>query len=291
MRYLASDAPIRPLHRARKPILHISPQLRIHRELRRLGTLSTTLSVSLGGRGSIFNAATSDRGIALQLSGDHRRRTAEPTRDLSHPTTTREQDRDLLPLGERQIRPDTGTRARGGTPPPLRNHRTPMLGNTPASTAAFSLDTPRAIASQNRTRCSRRPAGGCPPQRVPAAAARLHARFLLAIATPHPQALRQPVESTPSSTGHKQPDPTHPTDTPPETGPDPSDQPPPEPSTPNDPQATTQPATAAATTPGRVTRNEISSHTRKCRKPGRRHRYSDSLPRTRSHDRNVHDVR
>ena len=71
-----------------------------------------------------------------------------------------------------------------------------MLGNTPASTAAFSLDAPRAIASQNRTRCSRRPAGGCPPQRVPAAAARLHARFLLGIATPQRQALRQPVEST-----------------------------------------------------------------------------------------------
>ena len=38
-----------------------------------------------------------------------------------------------------------------------------MLGNTPASTAAFSLDAPRAIASQNRTRCSRRPAGGVHP--------------------------------------------------------------------------------------------------------------------------------
>src|SRR2546423_15508951 len=59
-----------------------------------------------------------------------------------------------------------------------------MLGNTPASTAAFSLDAPRAIASQNRTRCSLRPAGGCPPQRVPAAAARSKARFLLGIATP-----------------------------------------------------------------------------------------------------------
>ena len=60
-----------------------------------------------------------------------------------------------------------------------------MLGNTPASTAAFSLDAPRAIASQNRTRCSRRPADGCPPQRVPAAAARFHARFLLGITTPN----------------------------------------------------------------------------------------------------------
>jgi len=100
-----SDAPIRPLHRPSKPILHIGPQLRIDRELRRLGTLSATLSVSLGGRRSIFNAATSDRGIALQLSGDRRRRTTEPTRDLSHPTTTRKQHRDLLPLGERQITP------------------------------------------------------------------------------------------------------------------------------------------------------------------------------------------
>ena len=105
MRYRTRDAPIRPLHRPRKPILHISPQLRIHRELRRLGTLSATLSMPLGGRGSILNAATSDRSIALQLSGDRRRRTTEPTRDLSHPTTTREQDRDLLPLGERQITP------------------------------------------------------------------------------------------------------------------------------------------------------------------------------------------
>src|SRR6266568_2933784 len=84
-------------------------------------------------------------------------------------------------------------------PPPLRNHRTPMLGRTPASTAAFSLDAPRAIASQNLTRCSLRPAGGCPPQRVPAAAARSKARFLLGIATPQRWALRQPVESTTSS--------------------------------------------------------------------------------------------
>src|SRR5436305_6417275 len=71
-----------------------------------------------------------------------------------------------------------------------------MLGRTPASTAAFSLDAPRAIASQNRTRCSLRPAGGCPPQRVPAAAARFHARLFLAMTTPQRQALRQPVEST-----------------------------------------------------------------------------------------------
>ena len=50
-------------------------------------------------------AGRSDRSVALQLSRDRRRRTTEPTRDLSHPRTTREQDRDLLPLGEGQITP------------------------------------------------------------------------------------------------------------------------------------------------------------------------------------------
>src|SRR5436309_15914634 len=107
-------------------------------------------------------------------------------------------------------------------PPPLRNHRTPMLANTPASTAAFSLDAPRAIAAQNRTRCSLRPAGGCPPQRVPAAAARLHARLFLAMTTPQRQALRQPVESTPSSPAHTPLGHDHQTDTPHKTPPDPA---------------------------------------------------------------------
>ena len=61
---------------------------------------------------------------------------------------------------------------------------------------ASTVDAPRAIASQNRTRCSRRPAGGRPLPRAPAAVARTNAAFLLGIATPHRPALRQPVEST-----------------------------------------------------------------------------------------------
>ena len=66
------DAPVRPLHRPRKPVLPIGPQLRVDRELRRLGSLSATLRMPLSGRGSIFNSAASDRSIALQLSGDRR---------------------------------------------------------------------------------------------------------------------------------------------------------------------------------------------------------------------------
>src|SRR5664280_819658 len=97
-----------------------------------------------------------------------------------------------------------------------------MLGNTPASTAAFSLDAPRAIACQNLTRCSLRPAGGCPPQRVPAAAARSKARFLLGMTTPQRQALRQPVEPAPSTTAHTLGDHDRPVDTPRRTQTDPS---------------------------------------------------------------------
>ena len=100
-----------------------------------------------------------------------------------------------------------------------------MLGRTPASTAARSLDAPRAIASQNRTTCSRRPAGGRPLPRFPAAAARLRAGLLLGIATPQRRALRQPVEFTPSSTGHTPGDHDHPADTPHRTQTDPSPRP------------------------------------------------------------------
>ena len=124
-----------------------------------------------------------------------------------------------------------------------------MLGRTPASTAAFSLDAPRAIASQNRTRCSRRPAGGCPPQRVPAAAARLHARFLLGIATPQRQALRQPVESTPSTTARTPPARARPSDTTRRTPPDQAARPCPARTTPNDPPAANRATTAASETP------------------------------------------
>src|SRR5436190_1643338 len=99
------NAPVGPLHRPRKPVLHIATQLRVDSELRRLGTSSATVRMPLRGRGPILRPAGASRSVALQLSGDRRRRTTQLTRDLSHPTTTSEQDRDLLPLGEGQITP------------------------------------------------------------------------------------------------------------------------------------------------------------------------------------------
>src|SRR5436189_5117351 len=82
-----------------------------------------------------------------------------------------------------------------GIPPPSRNHRTPTGPDTPASAAAASLDSPRAIAAQNRTRCSRRPTGGRPGDRIAGRPARAGALLLPLIATPLAQALRRPIES------------------------------------------------------------------------------------------------
>src|ERR1039458_2031036 len=124
-----------------------------------------------------------------------------------------------------------------------------MLGRTPAPTAAFSLDAPRAIASQNLTRCSLRPAGGRPRPRLPAAVARSMARLLLGIATPPRWALGPPVESPPSSPARTPPDPNHPADTTRRTPPDPARPPTPTRTTQDGPLAANHADPAASRTP------------------------------------------
>ena len=70
-------------------------------------------------------------------------------------------------------------------PPHARNQRTPTAGDTPAATAASSLDRHRATSSQNLCRCSRRPTGGRPGERIRRRRARSAPRRLIAaIATP-----------------------------------------------------------------------------------------------------------
>jgi hypothetical protein len=81
-------------------------------------------------------------------------------------------------------------------PPASRNHRVPTTGDTPASTAASSLDRPAAIDAQNRRRSSRRATPGPPGERVTARSARSDRRFRVPIATPSLGVLRRPPEST-----------------------------------------------------------------------------------------------
>src|ERR1700733_15648716 len=81
-------------------------------------------------------------------------------------------------------------------PPPSRNHRTPTTPDTPASAAASMLVAPLAIAAQNRWRCSRRPTGGRPGERIAGRPARSDTQpFRLPIATLLDQALQRPLES------------------------------------------------------------------------------------------------
>src|SRR6202011_2372763 len=80
-------------------------------------------------------------------------------------------------------------------PPAPRNHLTPTAGDTPASTAASSLERPEAIALQNCLQFSRWASGGRPGDRKAARTHRSERRPYLFIATSFAGVLRRPVES------------------------------------------------------------------------------------------------
>src|SRR5882724_893186 len=79
-------------------------------------------------------------------------------------------------------------------PPASRNHRVPTAGDTPALTAASSLECPVAIATQNRRCSSRRRTEGRPGERSFARPARSERLLRVVIATPFGAVLRRPVE-------------------------------------------------------------------------------------------------
>jgi hypothetical protein len=80
-------------------------------------------------------------------------------------------------------------------PPALRNQRTPTAGDTPASTAASSLERPEAIATQNCLQFSRCTSRGRNGGRKAAPTHRSEPRLYLFIATSFAEVLRRPVES------------------------------------------------------------------------------------------------
>jgi len=89
-----------------------------------------------------------------------------------------------------------GARCVGGIPPELRNQRVPTGAETPASTAASSLDSPSATARQNRHRFSRCQTGGLPGEFNLSRVERSHFRLpVLVIYTSINGVLRRPVES------------------------------------------------------------------------------------------------
>src|SRR4051812_40842926 len=96
-------------------------------------------------------------------------------------------------------RPDSGfadgARWDGGMPPALRNQRAPTAGDTPAPTAASSLEHPAAMAAQNRWRSSRRATEGRPGEGKAPRPARSERRFRTVIATSSLKVLRRPLEA------------------------------------------------------------------------------------------------
>src|SRR5262245_24344737 len=97
-----------------------------------------------------------------------------------------------------RYRPDRGgaegVRCDAAMPPASRNHRVPTADDTPALTAAFSLECPVAIATQNRRCSSRRPTEGRPGECSFARPARSERLPRVVIATPFDAVLRRPVE-------------------------------------------------------------------------------------------------
>ena len=159
------SAPVRPVHSPRQAVLHITAQLRVSRRLRGLRSL----------------AAPRRRATARSMPDtsasrcESRRCGATPAR--SSTASDRSAGRSRAPPASEHAaeRSPPAQRTTGNArqrsdsdrwhPPPSRNHRTPTASDTPASTAASTVETPRLIAVQNRTRCSRRPAGGRPGER------------------------------------------------------------------------------------------------------------------------------
>src|SRR3954465_10162613 len=87
-----------------------------------------------------------------------------------------------------------GARWDGGMPPALRNQRAPTAGDTPASTAASSLERPAAMAAQNWRGCSRRATEGRPGEGNAPRPDRSERRFRTVIATSPLKVLRRPLE-------------------------------------------------------------------------------------------------
>src|SRR3954465_3405268 len=79
-------------------------------------------------------------------------------------------------------------------PPALRNQRAPTAGDTPAPTAASSVEHPAAIAAQNSWRSSRRATEGRPGDGNAPRPDRSERRFRTVIATSSHKMLRRPLE-------------------------------------------------------------------------------------------------
>ena len=140
-----------PRDRAGKTILHVLPQRVIRGQLRDLRAARAALGVPLRRRRPIHDRVAARRRIAAQLPRDRRRRPT-PASDPAHAHVLGVEDRDLFPLGERQIPP---------------RHRSQRDRRHPA-TVAKPPDADRHGYARRPSRIFGRPPGrDCPPETLP----------------------------------------------------------------------------------------------------------------------------
>jgi hypothetical protein len=183
---------------ASQPLLHVLAQLSMDRELRRLGPARGAIRMPLGRRRSVLEAAGTR--AALRRSSREIVDGARATRRAISrtPCPWARQSAICSRSVNARYRPDSGgaegMRCDAGMPPASRNHRVPTAGDTPALTAASSLECPVAIAAQNRRCSSRRRTEGRPGERSFARPARSDRLLRVVIATPFGAVVRRPVE-------------------------------------------------------------------------------------------------
>ena len=152
----ADCRPVRGDDETGQPVLHIALQRRVDRQLGRLWTAGGAVGVPLRGRGPVRQTAAARGGVAAQLAGDRGRRALRAGGRSRAPRAVaraRSRSPPALQTTDNALTAasPTGARCDGGMPPALRNHRAPTAGDTPAPTAASSLERPAAISSPELT--------------------------------------------------------------------------------------------------------------------------------------------
>ena len=180
-------------------ILHVLAQRLVRSQLGHLGPAGAPFGMPLRGRRPVLHPVTASRCVAAQFPRDRRWRPAHPAGDLAHPALLRAQNRDLLPLGERQVPPRQ--RGQGDRTASRQPHGT--TGSRPAATRRPRPPRPRSTQPSGDR--SPEPLPMLPPRQPAAGPATASGRashespagVFPAPISPHLQieVLRRPVES------------------------------------------------------------------------------------------------
>ena len=182
-----------------KPVLHVVTKRRIGCQLSCLRSTCGSISMPLCSSGPIVEVSAACRRVAPDLARDRAGRASQLPCDGTNATAPSAFQSNFLTFPERQVAAREWRRCRRKMcrrlPPELRNHRIPTGPETPASTAASSLDRPADTPCQNRHRFSRCHTGGRPGEDNLRRVDRSDFRLPVTINTSKFGVLRRPVES------------------------------------------------------------------------------------------------